>query len=136
MDCMHTMHLMCCDAYWHRPSAGSQQLQEIPGGPLAVVEGRVVIAKHPVMHPGDVRTFRAVSHERLLHHKNVLVLPQLGDRPHANEMSGSDLDGDLYHVMWDERLLTQHNLSPMDYTPEKPVEVDEVGGSDAAGDGG
>jgi RNA-dependent RNA polymerase len=104
------------------------QVRKTPGGPLEVVEGQVVIAKHPVMHPGDVRTFRAVSCPQLLHHKNVLVLPQLGHRPHANEMSGSDLDGDIYAVMWDQSLLRGWNNTPMDYTAERPVEVPQVGG--------
>jgi RNA-dependent RNA polymerase len=117
---LHGTHAHIFSAPW--------QVQKTPDRQLEVLKGQVVIAKHPVMHPGDVRTFRAVSHRRLMHHKNVLVLPQLGDRPHANEMSGSDLDGDIYAVMWDERLLTPRNYEPMDYTSEEPVEVNEVGG--------
>jgi hypothetical protein len=34
-----------------------------------------------------------------------LVFPKKGERPHANEASDSDLDGDVYIMTWDERIL-------------------------------
>jgi len=36
-----------------------------------------------------------------------------------NEASGSDLDGDLYFVTWDEKLIPpgKKSWNPMDYTP-------------------
>ena len=38
-------------------------------------------------------------------------------RPHPNECSGSDLDGDIYFVTWDPELIPPHLVEPMDYTP-------------------
>ena len=66
--------------------------------PDGVIEGPVVVAKNPCLHPGDIRTLTAVNKPQLYHLKNVLVFPTIGPRPHTNECSGSDLDGDLYFV--------------------------------------
>ncbi|XP_008778879.2 probable RNA-dependent RNA polymerase SHL2 [Phoenix dactylifera] len=87
-----------------------------------VIVGTVAIAKNPCLHPGDIRILEAVDVPSLHHLVDCLVFPQKGDRPHANEASGSDLDGDLYFVTWDENLIPPGKKSwiPMDYTPAKP----------------
>jgi len=45
-------------------------------------------------------------------------------RPHPNECSGSDLDGDLYFVSWDPELIPPNTYEPMDYTAEEPQALD------------
>jgi hypothetical protein len=60
------------------------------GEPIPVL-GRVVIAKNPAFHPGDVRVFEAVRAPHLTHLVDVVVFPVKGDRPHPNELSGSGL---------------------------------------------
>ena len=88
-----------------------------------VIEGICVLARNPSLHPGDIRVVRAVDVPTLHHHKNVVVLPQTGDRDIANMCSGGDLDGDDYMVLWDQDLIPKLiNVPPMDFTPEKPVE--------------
>lgn len=49
---------------------------------------------------------------------NVVVFSQLGLRPEADKASGSDLDGDIYFVSHDARLVPPDGKSaaPMDYT--------------------
>ncbi|KAL6659286.1 hypothetical protein ACP70R_003326 [Stipagrostis hirtigluma subsp. patula] len=84
-----------------------------------IIVGTVVMAKNPCLHPGDVRILEAVDVPELRHLVDCLVFPKKGERPHANEASGSDLDGDVYFVTWDEQLVPpgKKSWNPMDYSP-------------------
>lgn len=82
-----------------------------------IVTGTVVVAKNPCLHPGDVRVLTAVDVPSLHHMVDCVVFPQKGSRPHPNECSGSDLDGDIYFVCWDPDLIPPQQVEPMDYTP-------------------
>ncbi|XXG55897.1 hypothetical protein AAC387_Pa03g3456 [Persea americana] len=101
---------------------------------VKVITGKVIIAKNPCLHPGDIRILDAVDAPGLHHLVDCLVFPQKGDRPHTDEASGSDLDGDLYFVAWDENLIppSKRSWPPMDYKPaavkelKKPVTQQEI----------
>ncbi|XP_034691829.1 probable RNA-dependent RNA polymerase 1 [Vitis riparia] len=82
-----------------------------------ILEGKVVVAKNPCLHPGDVRILSAVDVPALHHMVDCVVFPQKGMRPHPDECSGSDLDGDIYFVCWDHDLIPPRQINPMDYTP-------------------
>uniref|UniRef100_N1QZQ3 RNA-dependent RNA polymerase n=1 Tax=Aegilops tauschii TaxID=37682 RepID=N1QZQ3_AEGTA len=84
-----------------------------------IIVGTVVVAKNPCYHPGDVRILEAVDVPELRHMVDCLVFPQNGERPHPDEASGSDLDGDIYFVTWDDKLISPSKKSwkPMDYSP-------------------
>lgn len=45
-----------------------------------VIEGEVVVAKNPCLHPGDVRVLRAVNVPALYHMVDCVVFPQKGTR--------------------------------------------------------
>jgi len=82
-------------------------------------EGPVVVTKNPCLHPGDVRKLTAINKRELNHMVDCIVFPAKGKRPHPNEISGSDLDGDMYFVCWEEILIPpSDNKEPMDYRPE------------------
>lgn len=83
---------------------------------------QVVITKNPCHHPGDIRTFTAVDHPKLRDLKDVIVFSQQGDRPAPHDISGSDLDGDEYLVIWHEDLVptTTPNASPYDHDANIP----------------
>ncbi|KAG6670426.1 hypothetical protein I3843_Q065700 [Carya illinoinensis] len=91
-----------------------------------VCEGPVVVAKNPCLHPGDVRVLVAVNVPALHHMVDCVVFPQKGERPHPNECSGSDLDGDLYFVSWDRHLIPPRQIPPTEYiaAPTKQVDHD------------
>jgi RNA-dependent RNA polymerase len=94
-----------------------------------VVTGYVLITKNPCFHPGDIRILKAVDNPKLRHLVNVLVFPQKGERPHPNEISGSDLDGDTYWICWEPSLFPpdRTNAPAMDFTPpRKPKPVENV----------
>lgn len=100
---------------------------QVPGdqeGEWKIVQGICLLARNPSLHPGDIRVVKAVDCEGLSHLRNVVVLPQQGQRPLANMCSGGDLDGDDYLVMWDDDLLppeSQWNVPAMNYDAPTPV---------------
>ena len=90
-----------------------------------IIQGKVIVTKNPCLHPGDIRVLEAVDRPELHHLVNVVVFPQKGERPHPDEIAGSDLDGDLYFVSWNPGFLPKiENYPSMDYTaePEKKNE--------------
>ncbi|KAI3817148.1 hypothetical protein L1987_10937 [Smallanthus sonchifolius] len=89
-----------------------------------IVRGDVVVARNPCLHPGDVRVLKAVNVPALHHMVDCVVFPQKGNRPHPNECSGGDLDGDIYFVCWDPDLIPPQQFEPMDYTPAPIMQLD------------
>jgi RNA-dependent RNA polymerase len=92
-------------------------------GHYKVIQGLCILARNPSLHAGDVRVVLAIDVPTLHHLKDVVVLPQTGDRDIPNMCSGGDLDGDDYIVLWDKDFLPEIiNEPPMDFTAEKPTE--------------
>lgn len=89
-----------------------------------IVQKNVIIAKNPCMHPGDVRVLKAVDVLELRHIVDCVVFPSVGPRPITNMCSGSDLDGDLYFVSWEPRLIPKFVEEPMNYISPKAAEKD------------
>eukprot|EP00978_Attheya_sp_CCMP212_P037937 scaffold183198_cov43-Attheya_sp.AAC.1 len=75
----------------------------------------VIVSRSPSYTTGDVRVLEAVDLEgvapplkrSLLNFRNCILFSTQGDRPEADKMSGGDMDGDQYLVIWDKRL-TKH----------------------------
>ncbi|CAF3947011.1 unnamed protein product [Rotaria sordida] len=89
-----------------------------------VVTGDVLVAKMPCLHPGDFRRLTAIDVPQLRKCiRDCIVFPTKGKRPHPNEMSGSDLDGDQYWVYWGKQLKIREMDEPLSYEslPKKVV---------------
>ncbi|KAK4095967.1 RdRP-domain-containing protein [Parathielavia hyrcaniae] len=95
-----------------------------PPGP-----GRVVVTRSPALHPGDVQLACNVTPpdgHPLTNHRNSVVFSMWGNRDLPSQLSGGDLDGDLYHVIWDPDVLgTLRAFAPADYARIPPLELDK-----------
>ena len=96
-----------------------------------VLEGEVYITKNPCLHPGDIKILKAVNNEKiynnLCHMINVVVFSALEDendkRPIQNQISGGDLDGDIYYVSWNKDIIDgiiKRNVAPQE-DPKYPL---------------
>lgn len=57
--------------------------------------------------------------------KQIIILSRICvHRPHPNECSGGDLDGDLYFISWDKDLIPHQTEAPVDYTGRRPRIMD------------
>lgn len=94
----------------------------------------VTVGRNPSLHPGDIRVLTARYVPQLEEYLcDVIVFSAKGNRPKPNEMSGGDLDGDIYFVIYDEQLVPcQSRLQPpMSYStmikkPATSAAVEEV----------
>ncbi|CAF4723521.1 unnamed protein product [Rotaria sp. Silwood1] len=80
-----------------------------------IITGPVIVTRNPCFHPGDIRRLNAVNVPALHGLKNVIVFPMNGEQSHPAEMSGGDLDGDIFWVSHEQRLLFENNEKPFDY---------------------
>lgn len=106
-----------------------------------IVLGYVSVTKNPCLYPGkenkrkiiliknifylgDIRVLKAVDIPHLHHLHDCIVFPCNGLRPHTNEISGSDLDGDVYWVCWLPDMVPNpdNQIEALDYdTTEKKL---------------
>ena len=92
-----------------------------------ILNQKCSIAKCPCLHPGDIRILdfkkyipgdkSTEKYQIFEKYENVLIFPSKGKRPHPNECSGSDLDGDYYFVFYDKELIPKESnlIEPMNY---------------------
>ncbi|CAF0923174.1 unnamed protein product [Rotaria sordida] len=80
-----------------------------------ILQGPVIVTRNPCFHPGDIRRLEAVDIPALHGLMNVIVFPIDGPRPHPEEMSGGDLDGDTFWICNDPQLIFHTNEEPFDY---------------------
>ena len=99
---------------------------------ILILDKKCTVAKCPCLHPGDIRvlTFKKYNkdeestkkYEVFNKYENVFIFPSKGKRPHPDECSGSDLDGDNYFIFYDDDLVPKKLYEPMSYIPDKKEE--------------
>lgn len=91
-----------------------------------IIQNGIIISRAPALHPGDVQLVDAVdipedSSLRQLH--NCIVFSQKGERDLPSMLSGGDLDGDRYYIIWDPDARPELSYRPADYPRVNPVDL-------------
>ena len=99
-----------------------------------ILDKKCAVAKCPCLHPGDIRVLEfkkyregdesTKKYEIFNRYENVIIFPSKGKRPHPDECSGSDLDGDNYFIFYDDDLVPDPEdlFEPMSYLVDKKEE--------------
>jgi hypothetical protein len=88
--------------------------------------GRVMVTRSPALHPGDVQIARAVpaaDSSPLKALSNCVAFSQRGTRDLPSQLSGGDLDGDLYNIVWDSGLIPAGTYEAADYPRAEQVDL-------------
>ena len=88
--------------------------------------GQVAITRSPALHPGDIQIVQAVdvpSDSPLTKLRNCVVFSQKGDRDLPSQLSGGDLDGDIYNIIFDPLLMPRRTHHPADYPRQTPIDI-------------
>lgn len=82
----------------------------------------VMVVRNPCYYPGDIRVLKLVKNKPQYEYlSDCIVFPTRGSRPHADESSGGDLDGDEFFVSWDQDLIPSWRSAPFDYSSSSPL---------------
>ncbi|KAK2938336.1 RNA-dependent RNA polymerase, eukaryotic-type [Fusarium oxysporum f. sp. vasinfectum] len=90
-------------------------------------DGQVIVTRSPALHPGDIQIVNQVTPPQghpLRSLQNCIVFSQKGKRDLPSMLSGGDLDGDLYNIIWDPDALPDNYFLPADYPRVKPKPLD------------
>lgn len=93
----------------------------------SLVDGPAIVTRSPALHPGDVQYVQMRTPppgHALRQLTNCIAFSQRGQRDLPSQLSGGDLDGDLYNVIWDPEARPARVFSPADYPRTRPPELD------------
>ncbi|KAI4593690.1 hypothetical protein KJ359_009174 [Pestalotiopsis sp. 9143b] len=88
----------------------------------------MIVTRSPALHPGDIQLatnkIPPPGHS-LGNLRNCIVFSQKGKRDLPSQLSGGDLDGDIFNVIWDQYAVSncQRVFAPADYPLAKPREL-------------
>ncbi|KAF4169051.1 hypothetical protein CNMCM6936_009648 [Aspergillus lentulus] len=88
--------------------------------------GRLLITRSPALHDGDIQQAYQVlppANHPLRQHRNCVVFSAKGDRDLPSKLSGGDLDGDIYNIIWDPEARPKCTFKPADYPRVEPLSV-------------
>ncbi|KAI0885091.1 RdRP-domain-containing protein [Annulohypoxylon maeteangense] len=91
-------------------------------------EKLVLVTRSPALHPGDIQVRRAVippPGHPLRSLSNCIAFSQQGMRDLPSQLSGGDLDGDIYNIIWDKEAVDSaiREFEPADYPLVKPKNI-------------
>lgn len=80
-----------------------------------VIEDDILVTKTPTLFHTDLRLFKAVKNEKLMHLRDVLVFPTKGETFAPSLMANADLDGDHFNVFWSKELINMTKKDMIKY---------------------
>jgi hypothetical protein len=92
------------------------------------LDGRqMIITRSPALHPGDIQLAINVvppDHHPLRFLRNCIVFSQKGERDLPSCLSGGDLDGDIYGIIWDAEAVRGCEMrKPSDYPRVQQLDI-------------
>ncbi|OAG12010.1 RdRP-domain-containing protein [Paraphaeosphaeria sporulosa] len=96
--------------------------------PLVLDNRRMLVTRSPALHPGDIQMATNIippEHHPLRALRNCIVFSQKGERDLPSCLSGGDLDGDVYSVIWDPEAVSgcPRISQPAGYERVDPVNI-------------
>ncbi|KAI8958864.1 RdRP-domain-containing protein [Daldinia sp. FL1419] len=88
----------------------------------------VLITRSPALHPGDIQVRKVVvppPYHPLRSLSNCVVFSRKGKRDLPSQLSGGDLDGDIYNIIWDDLAVASsvREFAPADYPRVSPLNI-------------
>ena len=89
-------------------------------GNKKVITGEVLITKNPCLSLYDIQKVEAINNDIINNYffefyENVVIFPSKGDMALPSKISGSDLDGDIYWVCWEQSFVKQFKSRDYSY---------------------
>jgi hypothetical protein len=89
---------------------------------------QMIITRSPALHPGDIQLATNVvppDHHPLRSQRNCIVFSQKGERDLPSCLSGGDLDGDIYGIIWDQEAVRgcERLFQPADYPRAQQLDI-------------
>lgn len=88
--------------------------------------GPLVVTRSPALFDGDIQiAYNRVplpSHP-LSQHRNCIVFSQKGPRDLPSQLSGGDLDGDIFNIIWDPDCSPVFKYPPANYPRQPPADI-------------
>ena len=85
-----------------------------------IISGEVLLTKNPCLSLYDIQKVTAVNNSLVNEYysefyENVVIFPSKGNIPLASKISGSDLDGDIYWICWEQSFVKQFRKRDYSY---------------------
>ncbi|KAJ4152966.1 hypothetical protein LMH87_009481 [Akanthomyces muscarius] len=112
------------EIYIHYDKKAPEQKSGIEG---SLKDGTVIVTRSPALHPGDIQLAKMITPPNkhpLRALRNCVVFSQRGDRDLPSQLSGGDLDGDKYNIIWDSGAMPKDVFHPASYPRNKPQPLD------------
>ncbi|KAJ0382583.1 hypothetical protein COL922a_012245 [Colletotrichum nupharicola] len=87
-------------------------------------DGPVLVTRSPALHPGDIQLAKMrtpPAGHPLRNLRNCIAFSQFGRRDLPSQLSGGDLDGDLYNIIWDRDAMPKVTYKAADYPRVTPA---------------